>query len=46
MQRLRKLIREKNIYRWAGDLIGQLCDVRLSETGPTPDRFEIGTSAA
>jgi trehalose 6-phosphate synthase len=46
MQRMRKLIREQNIYRWAGDLIGQLCDVRLSETGPTPDRFEIGTSAA
>ena len=46
MQRMRKLIREQNIYRWAGDLIGQLCDVRLSETGPNPDRFEIGTSAA
>jgi trehalose-6-phosphate synthase len=29
MQRMRKLVREHNIYRWAGTLIGELCDVRL-----------------
>ena len=29
MQRLRKVVREQNIYRWAGNLIGDLCDVRL-----------------
>ena len=28
MQHMRKLVREQNIYRWAGDLIGQLCDFR------------------
>ena len=29
MQRMRKLVRENNVYRWAGSLIGELCDVRL-----------------
>ena len=38
MQRMRKLIREQNIYRWAGDLIGQLCDVRVAAPGKTPER--------
>ena len=46
MQRMRKLVREQNVYRWAGDLIGQLCDVRLVAIGRTPDKQEIGTSAA
>jgi trehalose 6-phosphate synthase len=29
MQRLRKVVKEQNIYRWAANLIGDLCDVRL-----------------
>jgi len=29
MQRMRKTVRENNVYRWAGSLIGALCDVRL-----------------
>jgi len=29
MQRLRKVVKEQNIYRWAGNLIGDLCEVRL-----------------
>jgi trehalose-6-phosphate synthase/uncharacterized membrane protein affecting hemolysin expression len=28
-QRMRRVIRENNIYRWAGDLITELCEVRL-----------------
>ncbi len=46
MQRLRKVIREQNIYRWAGDLIGQLCDVRVVAPGKAREKAEIGTSAA
>ena len=44
MQRMRKLVREKNVYRWAGTLIGELCDVRLdaAEEG----RFQAGASVA
>jgi trehalose 6-phosphate synthase len=33
MQRLRKVVREQNIYRWAGNLIGDLCEVRLEIPG-------------
>jgi trehalose-6-phosphate synthase len=46
MQRMRKIIREQNIYRWAGDLIGQLCDVRIVARGKAPEKAEISTSAA
>lgn len=36
MQRMRKLVREHNVYRWAGTLIEELCEVRLDNelTGP------------
>jgi trehalose 6-phosphate synthase len=33
MQRMRKTIREQNVYRWAASLIGEVCDVRLDSTG-------------
>jgi alpha,alpha-trehalose-phosphate synthase [UDP-forming] len=46
MQRMRKLVQEQNIYRWAGDLIGQLCDIRIAASGKTSDNLEIGTPAA
>jgi len=38
MQRMRKSVRENNVYRWAGNLIGELCEVRLDhpETAGTP----------
>jgi alpha,alpha-trehalose-phosphate synthase [UDP-forming] len=29
MQRLRRVVKEQNIYRWAANLIADLCDVRL-----------------
>ncbi len=31
MQRMRRVVREHNIYRWAGTLIAELCEVRLDE---------------
>jgi trehalose-6-phosphate synthase len=31
MQRMRKIVREHNIYRWAGNLVAELCDVRIDE---------------
>ncbi len=31
MRRMRRVIQEQNIYRWAGTLIGELCDVRVAE---------------
>ena len=35
MQRMRAVVQENNVYRWAGNLIGELATVRLA--GPTQD---------
>jgi len=35
MQRMRKSVKEHNIYWWAGSLIGDLCDLRLKKTKTT-----------
>jgi alpha,alpha-trehalose-phosphate synthase [UDP-forming] len=34
MQRMRAVVKEKNIYRWAGNLIGELADIRLETRTP------------
>jgi len=31
MSRMRKTVRERNIYWWAGSLIGELCELRLKQ---------------
>ncbi len=31
MQRMRRVVRDNNIYRWASTLISELCEVRLDE---------------
>ena len=31
MQRMRAMVRERNIYRWAGNLIGELCEIRQAD---------------
>jgi trehalose-6-phosphate synthase len=43
MQRMRKLVRENNVYRWAGSLIGELCEVRL-DVAEEGNRFRAGAS--
>ena len=42
MQRMRKLVREQNIYFWAASLIGELCAVRLDISGPKRRTGESG----
>ena len=44
MQRMRKVIREHNVYRWAASLIGEVCDVRLDQA--EPGKFSAGASVA
>ena len=46
MQRMRKFISEHNIYRWAGSLIAELCEVRTDVAGKKPEEVETGISAA
>ncbi|HXJ85203.1 MAG TPA: trehalose-6-phosphate synthase [Candidatus Binatia bacterium] len=43
MQRMRKTIRDHNVYRWAASLIGEVCDVRL-DVGR--DQFRAGATVA
>ena len=45
MQRMRKTVREQNVYRWAGTLIGELCEVRLDAADGGGNRFLAGASA-
>jgi len=46
MQRMRKVVREQNVYRWAGDLIGQLCDSRVSPPRKNPEKLGVDVPAA
>ena len=32
MQRMRRTVREHNVYRWAGSLIAKLCELRMDES--------------
>lgn len=34
MQHMRTIVRERNIYRWAGGLIGELCAIRTNPAEP------------
>jgi trehalose-6-phosphate synthase len=43
MQRMRRVVREHNIYRWAGALIAELCEVRLDEAA---NRLETQSKCA
>jgi trehalose 6-phosphate synthase len=31
MREMRRIIQENNVYRWAGSLIAELCDVRVED---------------
>ena len=34
MRRMRRIVKEHNVYRWAGNLIAELSDIRIDETEP------------
>jgi trehalose-6-phosphate synthase len=34
MHRLRRIVKENNVYRWAGNLIAELAEIRIEETEP------------
>jgi alpha,alpha-trehalose-phosphate synthase [UDP-forming] len=42
---MRKIIREHNIYRWAGSLVTELCEVRL-DVAHAQEKFDTGVTAA
>lgn len=45
MHRMRKVIKEQNIYRWAGDLITELCELR-PDADHTEERFQGSAATA
>jgi trehalose 6-phosphate synthase len=46
VHRMRKVIREQNIYRWAGSLITELCELRLEMADYSPERLRGSVTAA
>jgi alpha,alpha-trehalose-phosphate synthase [UDP-forming] len=46
MQHMRRVIREHNIYQWAGSLITELCELRLDNIEKTDGKTHLGASAA
>ncbi len=46
VQRMRKIIKEHNIYRWAGNLITELCEVRLDAPEDVREKSRANVSVA
>ena len=46
MSRMRKIIKEHNIYRWAGSLITELCEVRLDASEEAHERMRARVTVA
>ncbi len=46
MHRMRKVIKEYNIYRWAGSLVTELCEVRLDAPEDVESKFRASMSMA
>jgi trehalose-6-phosphate synthase len=44
VRNMRKLIREHNIYRWAGSLITELCELRLDGADRTQQKSRATVS--
>jgi alpha,alpha-trehalose-phosphate synthase [UDP-forming] len=45
VHRMRRVIKEQNIYRWAGSLITELCELRLDAVDPAQPKIQ-GVAAA
>jgi len=46
VQRMRRVIKEHNIYRWAGNLITELCEVRLDSAGEHGENLRANVTVA
>jgi trehalose-6-phosphate synthase len=46
MRRMRKVVRENNVYRWAGTLIGELCELRLDVENPIKEKSDALATVA
>ena len=46
VHRMRRVIKEQNIYHWAGSLITELCELRLDAADPTQQKIHGSVAAA
>ena len=46
MQRMRKTVRERNVYYWAGSLIAELAELRLESHSGRKEDYQANASAA
>jgi trehalose-6-phosphate synthase len=46
MQRMRKTVKEHNVYGWAGNLIAALCEVRVDAPGKIQEKTSASVSVA
>jgi trehalose-6-phosphate synthase/uncharacterized membrane protein affecting hemolysin expression len=44
MLRMRKIVKEQNVYRWAANLVGTLCEMRLEKEETKATGIAIGSS--
>jgi alpha,alpha-trehalose-phosphate synthase [UDP-forming] len=45
MQRMRKTVRERNVYYWAGSLIAELCELRLNASDESTEKLRANAVA-
>ena len=45
MQRMRKTVREHNVYRWAGSLIAELCELRMDTSDESKEKLRASAAA-
>jgi len=45
MRRMRKTIKEYNVYRWAGTLIAELCELRMDESDESKEKLRARSAA-
>jgi alpha,alpha-trehalose-phosphate synthase [UDP-forming] len=45
MRHMRKTVREHNVYRWAGSLIAELCELRLDASDESKENLRASTAA-
>jgi trehalose 6-phosphate synthase len=45
MQHMRKTVREHNVYRWAGSLIAELCELRLDASDESKENLRASSAA-
>jgi len=41
MREMRRLVKENNVYRWAGNLIAELCEVRVESAEMDGSRSRV-----